>query len=53
MRRSLIIFTAGDVAIAPYNPKGFKEMEKYGFYFSPIKIFEYKACGTKFFGIGR
>jgi glycosyltransferase involved in cell wall biosynthesis len=37
--------TAGDVAVAPYNPKGFKEMEKYGFYFSPIKIFEYMACG--------
>jgi glycosyltransferase involved in cell wall biosynthesis len=37
--------TAGDVGIAPYNPKGFKEMEKYGFYFSPIKIFEYMACG--------
>lgn len=44
--------TAGDVAVAPYNPKGFKDMEKYGFYFSPIKILEYMACGTKFFGIG-
>ena len=37
--------TAGDVAVAPYNPKGFGEMERYGFYFSPIKIFEYMACG--------
>ncbi|UZE92302.1 MAG: glycosyltransferase family 4 protein [Methanosarcinales archaeon] len=36
--------TAADVAVAPYNPKGFKYMEKYGFYFSPIKIFEYMAC---------
>lgn len=36
---------AADVAIAPYNPKGFKNMERYGFYFSPIKIFEYMACG--------
>jgi len=35
---------AADVAVAPYNPKGFKYMEKYGFYFSPIKIFEYMAC---------
>jgi glycosyltransferase involved in cell wall biosynthesis len=37
--------SAADVAVAPYNPKGFREMEKYGFYFSPIKIFEYMACG--------
>ena len=36
--------SVGDVAAAPYNPKGFKDMEKYGFYFSPIKIFEYMAC---------
>ena len=36
--------SAADVAVAPYNPKGFREMEKYGFYFSPIKIFEYMAC---------
>ncbi|MDI6888786.1 MAG: glycosyltransferase family 4 protein [Methanocellales archaeon] len=35
---------AADVAVAPYNPKGFRYMEKYGFYFSPIKIFEYMAC---------
>lgn len=36
---------AADVAVAPYNPRGFKDMEQYGFYFSPIKIFEYMACG--------
>ncbi|MDD3420923.1 MAG: glycosyltransferase family 4 protein [Methanocellales archaeon] len=36
--------SAADVAVAPYNPKGFRYMEKYGFYFSPIKIFEYMAC---------
>jgi glycosyltransferase involved in cell wall biosynthesis len=36
---------AADVAVAPYNPAGFKDMERYGFYFSPIKIFEYMACG--------
>jgi len=36
--------TAADVAVAPYNPQGFKLMEKHGFYFSPIKIFEYMAC---------
>jgi len=37
--------SAADVAVAPYNPSGFREMERYGFYFSPIKIFEYMACG--------
>jgi glycosyltransferase involved in cell wall biosynthesis len=37
---------AADVAVAPFNPKGFKEMEKYGFYFSPIKVLEYMACGV-------
>ena len=37
--------SAADLAVAPYNPKGFRDMEKYGFYFSPIKIFEYMACG--------
>ncbi len=36
---------AADVAVAPYDPAGFKGMEKHGFYFSPIKIFEYMACG--------
>lgn len=36
--------SAADVAVAPYNPKGFRYMERYGFYFSPIKIFEYMAC---------
>jgi len=36
---------AADVAVAPYNPSGFRDMERYGFYFSPIKIFEYMACG--------
>ena len=37
--------SAADVAVAPYNPKGIREMGRYGFYFSPIKIFEYMACG--------
>jgi glycosyltransferase involved in cell wall biosynthesis len=36
---------AADVAIAPFNPKEFKMMGEYGFYFSPVKIFEYMACG--------
>ncbi|HID42178.1 MAG TPA: glycosyltransferase, partial [Archaeoglobaceae archaeon] len=35
--------SAADVCVAPY--KLTKEMGKHGFYFSPIKIFEYMACG--------
>lgn len=37
--------SAADIAIAPFNPKGYAMMEKHGFYFSPVKIFEYMACG--------
>lgn len=36
---------AADLAVAPYDPAGFADMEAHGFYFSPIKIFEYMACG--------
>jgi len=36
---------AADVAVAPYDPAGVTDMEAHGFYFSPIKIFEYMACG--------
>lgn len=36
--------SAADVGVAPYDPAGMKEMERYGFYFSPIKLFEYMAC---------
>lgn len=35
--------SAGDVCVAPYKPN--EEIRKWGFYFSPIKIFEYMACG--------
>ncbi|KKH47435.1 glycosyltransferase family 4 protein [Methanosarcina sp. 1.H.A.2.2] len=36
---------AADVAVAPYDPRNSEKMNQYGFYFSPIKIFEYMACG--------
>jgi len=35
--------SAADLGIAPYKPN--EEMKKHGFYFSPIKILEYMACG--------
>lgn len=37
--------SAADVGVAPYDPSGVKDMERFGFYFSPIKMFEYMACG--------
>jgi len=35
------------ICVAPFNIKNCSEgeFEKYGFYFSPLKIFEYLACG--------
>jgi len=36
---------AADVAVAPYNPMAFSLTKKYGFYYSPIKLFEYMAAG--------
>ncbi len=35
---------ASDICLAPYNPSGVSFMKE-GFCFSPIKIFEYMACG--------
>jgi glycosyltransferase involved in cell wall biosynthesis len=35
---------AADITVAPYDPAGLRAMERFGFYFSPIKIFEYMAC---------
>jgi glycosyltransferase involved in cell wall biosynthesis len=36
---------AADLALAPFNPNKHKLTRKYGFYFTPLKIFEYMACG--------
>ncbi|MDI6640095.1 MAG: glycosyltransferase family 4 protein, partial [Methanocellales archaeon] len=35
---------AADVACAPFNPAKGSLTRKHGFFFSPIKIFEYMAC---------
>jgi glycosyltransferase involved in cell wall biosynthesis len=32
-----------DICIAPYNPYKHKALKNYGFYFNPLKIFEYLA----------
>ncbi len=40
-----LYIAAADLGAAPYDPAGVRDMERFGFYFSPIKLFEYMACG--------
>ena len=37
---------AADVGIAPYDASAYPALERFGFYWSPLKIFEYMASGT-------
>jgi glycosyltransferase involved in cell wall biosynthesis len=37
--------SACDILTAPYNPLVYEETRKFGFFYSPIKLFEYMACG--------
>lgn len=37
--------SAADIALAPFNPAKSELMQKHGFYFTPLKLFEYMACG--------
>jgi glycosyltransferase involved in cell wall biosynthesis len=34
-----------DILIAPFNPKNFSSLEKYGFFWCPMKLFEYMSSG--------
>jgi len=36
---------ASDITLAPFNPERNELMREHGFYFTPLKIFEYMACG--------
>jgi len=36
---------AADVGIAPYDASAYPALERFGFYWSPLKIFEYMAAG--------
>ncbi len=36
---------ASDILLAPFNASKFKALEKYGFWWCPIKLFEYMASG--------
>jgi len=35
---------ASDITLAPFNPERNELMREHGFYFTPLKIFEYMAC---------
>ncbi len=39
------ILAAGDVCVAPFNPAGERDLERFGFYYSPLKLWEYMAAG--------
>ena len=37
--------SAADMAIAPFNTKKFNKLDEYGFWWCPVKLFEYMASG--------
>ncbi len=39
------IMAGSDVLIAPFSTKGFAELDEYGFWWCPVKLFEYMASG--------
>lgn len=39
------ILSQSDILIAPFNTKRFKSLDEYGFYWCPVKLFEYMASG--------
>jgi len=40
-----VVLKASDVCIAPFSTTRFKQLEKHGFWWSPLKLFEYMAAG--------
>lgn len=36
---------AADIAVAPFDPEKNPLTKRYGFFYTPLKIFEYMACG--------
>lgn len=39
------ILASSDILIAPFDTSGYRILEKYGFWWCPIKLFEYMASG--------
>ena len=40
-----LLLSAADVCIAPFSLKNFPQMKKLGFWWCPVKLFEYMAAG--------
>ena len=47
MQETAEIINASEIGLAPYNVSRSRkgEFKKYGYYFSPLKVIEYMACG--------
>ena len=39
------LLAASELAVAPYNPSGEADLERFGFWYSPMKLWEYMAAG--------
>jgi glycosyltransferase involved in cell wall biosynthesis len=39
------VLAACDLCVAPYNPAGEADLERFGFWYSPMKLWEYMASG--------
>lgn len=39
------VLAACQLAVAPYDPSGEPDLERYGFWYSPMKLWEYMAAG--------
>ena len=39
------IMAGSDVLVAPFSTEGFSELDEYGFFWCPVKLFEYMASG--------
>jgi glycosyltransferase involved in cell wall biosynthesis len=39
------ILASSDILIAPFDTSGYRILERYGFWWSPVKLFEYMASG--------
>ena len=46
------IMAGSDVLIAPFSTEGFPELDKYGFFWCPVKLFEYMASGRAIVSYG-
>jgi len=39
------IMADSDILIAPFNTRGFEALDEHGFWWCPVKLFEYMASG--------